>query len=568
LTSFPRAPHDARVSNAVALRAYREVGANRSMRRALFAYLCFNAQEFGIWIAVTLYAFDRGGATAAGLVCVAMLVPAALVAPLGSVLGDRIRRDHALAIGYGIQALAAAILALALATAPPILAYVAAIVSACAVTLTRPVHNAILPELADTPEQLTAANSVSGTVEGLGLIAGPIVNSIVIAMWGPGAVCAIFSALMLLAAGLTWRLMLHAVGTATATDRTEHASVVREVLDAGRVLRADVPAGTLTVFGGGQYFVLGLLDVFYAVLAVDVLGLGQGGAGVLAAAVGLGGLIGAVATAILVGRRRLATWIEVAVGVMAGALAAVALAEAIGPVLVLLAAVGAARSFFDVAARTLLQRSVPETVLARVFGLQEALIMIALAFGSAAAPVFVVIFGEQAAFLAVSVLAAVAGLAVFPALRSLDRRATIPDPERLALLHSVSMFGVLDQPRLERIAASMVVVHVPAGDAFIREGEPGDRFYLIGAGDAAVVSRGRTLATVGRGDYVGEIALLRDVPRTADVVALTDLQLLALERTEFLAALSGRGMDAGGEEVERRLRELRELDEGSGSPES
>ena len=189
------------------------------MRRALLAYLCFTAQEFAIWIAVTLYAYDRGGATAAGLVCVAMLVPAAFVAPLGSVLGDRIRRDHALAIGYVVQAVAAGALALALAFAPPALAYLAAIVSACAVTLTRPVHNAILPELSETPEQLTAANSITGTTEGLGLIIGPLVNSVVIAAWGPGAVCGIFAVTMLAAAGMTFRLTLRPVAADPSTAR-------------------------------------------------------------------------------------------------------------------------------------------------------------------------------------------------------------------------------------------------------------------------------------------------------------------------------------------------------------
>jgi MFS family permease len=560
-------PQDARVSSGTVVRAYREIGGNPSIRRALFAYLCFNAQEFAIWIAVTLYAFDRGGATAAGLVCVAMLVPAAFAAPLGSVIGDRIRRDHALTMGYAIQAVSAAILAVALAAAPPTLAYLAAVISACAVTLSRPVHNAILPELADTPEQLTAANSISGTAEGLGLIVGPIVNSIVISAWGPGAVCAIFSVVMAVAAGLTWRLTLHRLATTSMRETRPRSSVLSEVREAGRVLRLDVPAGALTLFGGGQYFVVGLLDVFYAVLAVDVLGLGQGGAGLLAASVGIGGLIGAVATVVLVGRRRLATSIEVAVGVMAGALAAVALAETLGPIVVLLAAVGAARSFFDVAARTLLQRSVPDAVLARVFGLQEALVMLALACGSAAAPIFIAIFGERGAFLAVGLLAVLAGLAVFPALRILDRRAFIPDPERVALLRSVTMFELLDQPRLERIATSMIPMHFRAGQAFIREGEEGDRFYLIGEGEATVRSHGRELATVGRGNYVGEIALLRDVPRTADVVARTYIALLALERAEFLAAVTGGGSFVGDEELERRLTELRELGEGGGSRE-
>jgi len=286
----------------------------------------------------------------------------------------------------------------------------------------------------------------------------------------------------------------------------------------------------------------------------------------LAASVGVGALTGALATVVLIGRARLTTYIEVAVGVMAGALAAVAIVEALGPIILLLAAVGAARSFFDVAARTLLQRSVPDAVLARVFGLQEALVMLALAAGSAAAPIFVALFGERGAFVAIGVLAVLAGVTMFPALRVLDRRAFVPDPERIALLRSVPMFALLEQPRLERIAGSMVPLHVPAGETFIRTGDEGDRFYLVGEGRAVVIAGGHELASIERGGDVGEIALLRDMPRTADVVARTDLTVLALERADFLAALSGRGLELGGHVAEQRLAELRRLDTGDTEP--
>jgi cyclic nucleotide-binding protein len=306
-----------------------------------------------------------------------------------------------------------------------------------------------------------------------------------------------------------------------------------------------------------------MLDVFYAVLAVDVLEVGQDGAGLLAASVGIGSLIGAATTVLLVGRRRLATSIEIAVGVMAGALAGVALAEALGPIILLLAAVGAARAFFDVAARTLLQRSVPSGVLARVFGLQEALVMLALAAGSAAAPTLIVIFGERGAFVAVGGLAVLAGLAVLPALRALDRRATLPDLARISLLRSTSLFGMLDQPRLERIAAAMVPRTVAAGTTFIHAGDEGDNIYLIDNGEAVVSAGDREVAVLGKGAYVGEIALLRDVPRTADVAARTDLHMLSLDRDTFLSAVAGGGGVAVDEEVETRLRQLRDLGDGT-----
>ena len=552
--------------------AYANVGRNRSLRNALIAFLLFNAQEQAIWIAVTLYAFARGGATAAGAIAVMQLVPAALFAPLGSVLGDRLRRDRALALGYGVQALAAIALGVALFLAPAGVVYALAVLSACAVTLTRPVHNAVLPLLADTPEQLTASNSVSGTVEGVGFLLGPLLNSLLIAVSGPGLVCVVVGSFMGVAAALTFRMRLHGssavapMGPSMAGEPgrdTMSISLLEDVREGVRALHGDPPAASLTVLSGAQFFVLGVLDISYAVLAIDVLGIGEQGAGLLAAAVGIGGLVGAAATAVLVGRRRLASPIEWAVGVMAGATATVSLAAAFGPTVLLLILVGAARAFFDVGARTLLQRSVPDEVLARVFGLQEAMLMIGMAAGSAMAPVFIALFGEQGAFVAVGVVIVAVGAALLPSLRSLDRRAVLPDFERLSLLRSIPMFELLSQPRVERIVGLLKPVHADAGAHVIRRGEVGDRFFIVARGEVVVLAKGREVARHGRGGYVGEIALLRDVPRTADVVAETDVELFALERDDFLFALTGSrgGVAVADAEVDRRLEELDALDE-------
>jgi MFS family permease len=176
-----------------------------------------------------------------------------------------------------------------------------------------------------------------------------------------------------------------------------------------------------------------MLDVFYPLLAIEVLGIGTEGAGLLAAAVGLGGLAGAASTAVLVGRRRMASPIGSALGVTAGSFAGIAVAVGVWPVLGLLGIVGAARSFFDVATRTLLQRSVGDRILARVFGVQEALAMAATALGAASVPLLVSGFGHRFAFAAAGGIAAMLGMAVVPSLRTLDRRASLPDPDRFAL---------------------------------------------------------------------------------------------------------------------------------------
>jgi MFS family permease len=522
----------------------------------LAAYLLYIAAEYGVWIAVTLYAYARGGATTAGLVLIAQLVPAALVAPLGSVLGDRMRRDRALRLGYLVQAVTYLAGGLALWFAPAIVAYAAAVVFSSAVTLTRPVHNAILPQLAETPEELTAANSLSGVAEGFGILLGPILTSVLVAVSSPALPVTVFSGAALAAALLTRRLRLLEVAGTTVG---EPGRVVRAAVDGLRELRRERGAGALVALAGAQSVLLGMLDVFFAVLAIDVLARGEGAAGILSAAVGAGGLVGAGATAVLVGRRRLAGPIELGAGITGGAVAAVAATAAFGPVVILLALAGAGRSFLDVAVRTLLQRSVRDEILARAFGLQEGLSMLSLAIGAAAVPIFISLFGARGALVAAGAFLPAVALALFAALRGLDRRAVLPDPARLALLRSISLFRPLDQPALELLVHRLIPVEAPSGTVVIREGEPGDRFFAIEEGEAVVTVGGREIARLGPGDHVGEIALLRDVPRTATVTSATDLRLLALEREDFLAAVTGSrpSSEAADELVERRLSEQR-----------
>ena len=529
---------------------------NRGLRRVLAAYLLYIAAEYGVWIAVTLYAYERGGPATAGLVMIAQLVPAAMVAPLGSVLGDRLRRDRALRLGYVVQTAAYLAAGLALWFAPAGIVYATAVVFSCAATLTRPVHNAILPQLAETPEELTAANSMSGAAEGFGILFGPLLTSVLVGISGPALPVTVFSGVTLLAALLTWNLHPHEVPAETAGE-VEPDRLVQAAAEGFRELRRERGAGALTVMAGAQSVLLGMLDVFFAVLAIDVLSRGEEAAGILSAAVGAGGLVGAGATVVLVGRRRLAGPIELAAGVTGGAIAAIAVVAAYGPVLALLLLAGAGRSFLDVAVRTLLQRSVRDEILARVFGLQEGLSMLGLAIGAAAVPVFVSLFGARGAFVAAGAFLPATGLVLFATLRGLDRRAALPDPSRIALLRTIPLFQPLPQPAFELVVNRLIPIEAPAGGTPVREGEAGDRFYVIEAGEAVVTVGGREIARLGPGDYFGEIALLRDVPRTATVTGLSDLRLLALEREDFLAAVTGSrpSSRAASDVVNRRLAE-------------
>jgi hypothetical protein len=200
---------------------------------------------------------------------------------------------------------------------------------------------------------------------------------------------------------------------------------------------------------------------------------------------------------------------------------------------------GMGKSFLDVASRTLLQRSVDDDVLARVFGVQEGLNMIALGIGASLAPIIVTVLSPRAAFVVVGLFLPLAAVLALGPIRRVDRAAIVVDPEDLALLRRTSIFEPLGPTALERAGRKLIPVEVPAGTVLMREGEPGDRFFLIAQGRVRVETDGSAIAELGAGDYVGEIALLMDAPRNATVTASTACSLRAMERDAFLAVMTG-----------------------------
>ena len=516
----------------------------------LLAFAVFRPAESATWIAILVYAYGVGGTREMGFAAVALLLPVAVLAPFMSQLGDRMHRERALAIGYLAQGLTLGVAAVTLAfDAPRGAVYASVALANVAISMTRPTHLSILPELSETPAQLTAANALSSTLEGLAVFVGPLLAGLLLQVNGPALVFGVASAGLLLVGTLV--LAVH--GRGRIVERDAHA--VGGALEGFRELRRRPGARLLLGFVAGQTVVIGALDVLTVVLAYSVLAMGPSGPGVLSAAVGVGGLVGAAATVTLVGRERLSS--AFFLGVIGIGVPIALVAFATGPVLavVFLGVAGIGKSFFDVTSRTLLQRSVDDDVLARVFGVQEGLNMAALAAGSVAAPVLVTIVGSDLAFVFAGCSLPIFALTVRRRIRTVDRDAVAPDPADIALLRGTSIFGPLGPASLERVARHLIPVAASAGTILIREGDPGDRFYLIADGSLSVSRGGAELAILGPGDFVGEIALLQDVPRTATVTATAPTTLRALDREHFLAALTGSpaGAVALSEEMDRRL---------------
>jgi hypothetical protein len=289
-----------------------------------------------------------------------------------------------------------------------------------------------------------------------------------------------------------------------------------------------------------QTFVDGMLSVLIVVIALKLLDTGQAGVGFLNSAVGVGGLLGALAAAALVGRKRQAADFGLGIFIWGVPIALVAVWPNQVFVLVLLAVVGIGNTIVDVSGMTLLQRSAPDEVLARVFGVLESVLLFTVGLGAIVAPLLLNWLGTRGALIVAGALLPLVVIPVWPRLNAIDRAAEVP-VERLELLRASPIFAPLPGSTLEQLAGALEEVRGPAGEEIVRQGDPGDRFYLIKDGVLDVYIDGNLLQSLGPGDSFGEIALLRDVPRTATVRAKSDAVLYALDRRDFLAAVTGFG---------------------------
>jgi MFS family permease len=529
------------------LRVIAAVSRSPSLRRVELAFFLFNAAEFGTWVAILLYAYEATGPASIGVVAIAQLIPAALSAPFAALLADRPQRTHALAAGYVLQALTFGMTAaFMILGVPPLVVYVSAAIAACSTVFTRPTQGALLPELSRTPEELSVANGVSGTVEGAGLFIGPLAAAAILTVGPPGAVFVAGTVAYLVAASLVVSLppTAHpiAVEAGESSDPTATSSRTSEplhVLDGIRVLRENGGVRLVVTLLALRGVVIGALDVLFILLALEVYETGEPGAGILTGALGVGTMLGGAAAFSLVGRRRLAPALAFAVCVCGIALVSTA---AIGtgttaPFLVAVAGIGSAAA--DVAGRTILQRTAPDAVLGRVLGSLDGFSLFGMALGSVLVPILAISVGIVWALALTGALLPFAVLLGWRGLRGIDRRTRVPERE-LAVIGRNRVFAPLAPPALETVARKARWWAIDPGHAAIRQGGRGDAYYVIEHGRFQVDVDGRpTRILDSPSDGFGEIALLRDVPRTATVTAIDAAVLLVVRREDFLAAVAG-----------------------------
>jgi MFS family permease len=398
----------------------------------------------------------------------------------------------------------------------------------------RPTQAALLPQLARSPEELTAANLVLTTIESVGLFIGPAIGGLMLAVTSTSTVFGITGGVFLLAAFLL--VGVHA--DRTTEPASLRGSFVREAFAGFSTVAHDARLRLVIGLYGTQTLVAGALNVLLVVTALEVLDLGTAGVGFLNSAVGVGGLLGGLAAFALVGRPRLASDFGIGLALVGLPLALVGVFPETGSTLVLLALVGAGTTVVDVAGLTLLQRVVPDEVLTRVMGVVQSVFVGTLGLGAVLAPALIALLGDRGALLATGAFLPVLTVLFWSRLRALDGDVATAPPS-VDLLRTIPIFRPLPAATLEELAGDLQPVHVEAGRSVVRQGETGDRFYIVADGELEVTVDGHPGEPLGPGASFGEIALLRDVPRTATVAARTDVDLLALDRDTFLTAVTG-----------------------------
>jgi MFS family permease len=540
------------------LAALRAVFANPGLRRLELAWVGSVTGEWSYGIALGVFAYDIGGAAAVGTVGLIRWLPSAVAAPFASLLADRFNRARVMLSADLLRGTALALAAVAaFADTPAPIVYALAAFVAVVSTAFQPAQAALLPKLADTPEELTAANVASSTIESVGSFAGPAIGGILLALTSVGVVFATTAATFFWSAALVLGIRGGDPDRSAAGETA--GGVVHQATAGFRTIAGNGDLRVLIGLFSAQTFVAGALNVLIVVTAFDLLGMGNAGPGILTSAIGIGGLVGAVGSLALVGRKRLATDFGIGILLWGAPLALAGLFPEQAPVLILFGVVGIGNTLVDVAALTLLQRAVPDEVLARVFGVMESLVVGTIGLGAIVAPALVAGLGVRGALAVVGLFLPLLAVVFWRRLQTIDAAAVVPE-RQLGLLSGIAIFAPLPSTTLEHLARSLAPAAVTAGDVIIREGDPGDLFYVVEGGEVEVVGTdGSVVATLGPGSYFGEIALLKDVPRTATVRALTDVALMTLDRDEFIAGVTGHADSASAADavIGARLIQLR-----------
>lgn len=504
-----------------------------SLRWAVLAWGLSVIAETASLVALLVVAYEVGGPALLAGFSILRAVPALIVAPVVIGWSDRGRRGArlatVLATRAGLLALAAALLAADASVAGLLAGGLASVLF----STHRPMSGALLPHLATSPAQLTAANAASSFAESAGTLVGPVLAGVLLVV-GPPPLALVLAAVVVGAAAVAVRRIHDVPGPGHAGSAITLAAAVREF---GGGLRALIRQPPLVALVFVQTFARGVLLIAVVVLAVDTFGQGDPGVGWLTAMLGVGGLAGSAAAATLVTSTRISR--AVPVGVALWGLPMVAIGALTMPAVgyIGLVVIGIGNAVLDVGAFTLVARVIPPTLLGRAFAAFEVILVLGVTTGSLVAGLAIPAFGvAPSLWLTGCVLLALAAGSI-PWARRLDARL-IPG-DHASALRACRELDALPLAAADHLATVGVERTFADGEDVMVQGADGDEFHVIMSGRARVSRDGTAVAELGPGSGFGEIALLRHVPRTATVTAVDRLTTFSISRLDFTIFVAG-----------------------------
>jgi MFS family permease len=518
------------------LASYRRVFANPALARLMIGEFVSSIGDWLYLVALLVVVYNSGASPVVlGIVGAARIVPYILLSVPAGIVADRYDRRLILIVtdlARGVIMLA--LTALTLVDGPIIAVVALSLLAACFSAFFSPAIGSLIPSLVADERELGPANAAWSSLDNLAFIIGPAVAAILMLAGSIPLAFFLNAVTFVIIAAVLWRLPKdrrravapHAASTEAST--TGLRALVRPVI------RPLSGLGVVNLFDG---FVSGGLAVLTVVIAVEVLGAGDAGTGWLNAAIGLGGLIGAVIAGPMTLRRRLE--IPLAVGGVTLGVGVIL----VGQSTVLLAAIAAmavataGMLLLEVVATTIFQRAVPDSIRGRTIGAMDTLTVSAYALGAFLAPILAAATGPVVVLLGFGI-AMVAATLVGTLLVGRSAAAEMdPGAERFV---RIPLFDGLAPAALEQAARHLTRMRVTPGQVVVRQGDPADRFFHVLDGTFEVAQTKdpggapRFLRTLGPDDVFGEIGLLRGVPRTATVTATGDGTLLALDGGRFL----------------------------------
>ena len=537
----------------------RSVFVNPALRRMELALAASMIGDWAFATAVTVYAYDAGGAKLVGVWFAVRLILMAIVAPLASSLADRLPRKKVLIVADVARAVLIALATwLVFVDAPTLSVIVISTLTGLIGCVFRPTQMAWMPSLTTRPEELTAANGASSTIESLAFFIGPALGALLVATTSIEIVFLLNVVTFLISAALVVGITPVVRDTASDEDGSdsepeEAEGALREMAGGFREIMHNRDLFLIGSLLCAQTIVAGATIVLGVTWAVEILERGPEAVGIIDSAFGVGAIVGGFFAIARSSRNRLAT--DMAFGTALWSLPLLLIVAWPSPATVFAAVVimGFGNPLVDVNFATITQRIVPDAVLGRVFGAFEGAFIATMALGSLVTPFLIEHLGMRWTLTILAVRVGAPALLFLPRCLRLDE--ILRPPEGADLLRRIAIFAPLPQASIEALARRLVHESAAAGSPILREGESSDRFLVIQSGRVEVTADGQHLRFEGPGDFFGEIGLLRDVPRTATVTAVEDTELLSLAREPFLDAVRGtdESLTAADDIVTRRL---------------